>query len=67
MIGSFHYVNGQHSYYEEIRDLRNKKIPWYDVYGSQMLASVRSKNKTKETTTCILLKMKELIKLLFLP
>jgi hypothetical protein len=43
MIGSLHYVNGQHSYYDEIRGLKNKKAPWYDVYGSQLLASDRSK------------------------
>ena len=38
-LAALHYANGQHSYYEEIRGLRNKKTPWYDVYGSQMLAS----------------------------
>ncbi|WP_208860926.1 hypothetical protein, partial [Paenibacillus alginolyticus] len=59
--------NGQHSYYVEIRGLKNKKTPWYDVYGSQLLASDRSKNLTKETTPCILLKMNELIKSLLLP
>ncbi|MFC5450034.1 hypothetical protein ACFPOG_17430, partial [Paenibacillus aestuarii] len=43
-------ANGQHSYYEEIRGLRNKKTPWYDVLGSQMLASYRIQKQTKETT-----------------
>jgi hypothetical protein len=32
-------ANGQHSYYVEIRGLKNKKAPWYDVNGSQLLAS----------------------------
>jgi hypothetical protein len=34
-------ANGQHSYYEEIGGLRNKKTPWCDVNGSQLLGSDR--------------------------